>query len=165
MSQSDESRDNFNPLTMEKKLAGPLLPTCGSGPSREILEGRNIHHRGQLGLDLLPPLMEDARVVLGAVVAPEDAVLEQPWAFNGLQDLPQRDLAGGAAERVAASGATERADHAVLSQFLENLGEETLGEPLGLGDHPKLHHRSWRLLGQMDQTLYAVLALTAQFHR
>ena len=109
MSQLDESIDNFTPLT-RKKLAGSLLPSCGSDPSGEILEGRNLYYRGQLRLDLFPPLVEDTGIVLGAAMTPEDAALEQPGAFNRLKHFPEGNLGGRPAQGVASSGATERAD-------------------------------------------------------
>ncbi len=142
MPQPDESRDNFTPLNREKKLAGRLVSLRASGAPDEVLEGGHLHHRGDLRLDLLPALMEDTGIVLGAAVTPEDAALEKAWTLDSLQNFLQGDIGRRPPQRVASSGATERADEAVLSKFLEDLGEETLGEALSLGDCGELHHRS-----------------------
>ena len=121
----------FYSVKSGKKLAATLVSSRSCGPAHKVLEGGHLHHRGQLWLDLLPPLMEDTGIVLSASVTPEDTALEQPGAFDDLQHLSQCDISRRPSQGVAPVGAAERADHAVLSQFLENLGRGNSGGALG----------------------------------
>src|SRR3989304_10595770 len=155
----------MTPLIKQNELANPLLSPPMHRPPHEVLEGGPLHHRGQLGLDLRPAFVEDTGIVLGAAVTPEDAALEDARALDGLEHLLQGNLRCWSAQGVAASGAAKRADQAVLHEFLEDLGQETLGEPLGFGDPGELRHRAWRLLGQVDQPLDPVFALATQLPR
>ncbi len=76
MSQSNDSRDNFTLSIKEKNLAGSFVPPHRRSPPHEVLESGHLHHRGEFWFDLLPALMEDTGIVLGAAMTPEDAALE-----------------------------------------------------------------------------------------
>src|SRR3989304_9732050 len=107
----------MTPLIKQNELANPLLSPPMRRLPHEVLEGGHLHHRAQLGLDLLPAFVEDTGIVLGAAVTPEDAALEDARALDGLEHLLQSNVAGWPPQGVAAGGAAERTEQAVLREL------------------------------------------------
>jgi hypothetical protein len=66
----------FYSVKSAKKLAGSFVPPHRRSPPHEVLESGHLHHRGEFWFDLLPSLMEDTGIVLGAAMTPEDAAFE-----------------------------------------------------------------------------------------